>query len=545
MRPTPSTPFWRRYPLFLFGLCLLRADLASAEPQHPGAEVGCRDFRTGSSIAVYAERVTGDGLVHAGWTPDSTRLCMGTGHQYSFALAGDGAGGALVAWVEPRAGGSDIRVQHLAASGLTAGGWPAGGIAACASPRDQYGPRAVTDGQGGAFVAWQDFRNDHGRIYVRRIGADGSFPAGWEDDGINVSTGDSEQSSAVLVPDGAGGAIVVWQDYRDGATRIRAQRLTSAGGIASGWPSDGAVVCVSPHAQRAPVAVSDGAGGAIVVWEENRVASATSLHAARVTPDGHAAAGWSATGVALGVSTDAQVLAAIASDGAGGALVAWCQGQPGEGDIYIQRVTSAGLVASGWPAAGRAICTAPGEQYAPAVLADGAGGAFVAWEDYRASGEGDVYVQRLTGAGALAPGWLENGAVVCDAAGAQFAPLLAGDGAGGAIATWFDARSSAFASFGPARNHPVRQEVAFALEGARPSPARDVLEVSLALPDAAPARLELLDLQGRRLAAREVGDLGAGRHRVTLGPRRLPAGVYWLRLIRLGHALTATAVVLN
>src|SRR5437867_5806894 len=55
-----------------------------------------------------------------------------------------------------------------------------------------------------------------------------------------------------------------------------------------------------------------------------------------------------------------------------------------------------------------------------------------------------------------------------------------------------------------------------ALEGLSPNPATGALNVSFTLPNAAPAMLELLDVSGRRIAAREVGSLGAGFHFVRL-----------------------------
>jgi hypothetical protein len=74
--------------------------------------------------------------------------------------------------------------------------------------------------------------------------------------------------------------------------------------------------------------------------------------------------------------------------------------------------------------------------------------------------------------------------------------------------------------------------VAFALAGARPNPAHgDGLHVAFALPTGAPARLELVDVGGRRVLSREVGSLGAGRHTVNLAEgHRVAAGIYWVQL---------------
>jgi hypothetical protein len=77
-----------------------------------------------------------------------------------------------------------------------------------------------------------------------------------------------------------------------------------------------------------------------------------------------------------------------------------------------------------------------------------------------------------------------------------------------------------------------------------PNPAPGELTVSFSLPDAAPARIELLDLAGRRVASRRVDALGPGRHRIRLSESaRLPAGTYVVRLTQGGRSL-ATKVSL-
>ena len=90
---------------------------------------------------------------------------------------------------------------------------------------------------------------------------------------------------------------------------------------------------------------------------------------------------------------------------------------------------------------------------------------------------------------------------------------------------------------------PLLSGLSLAVRG---NPVRDDLAAAFSLSDASPARLELTDLAGRTIAAREVGALGAGSHVVTLtsGPR-LPPGIYLLRLSRGSRSLTVRAVVLR
>jgi predicted membrane protein len=85
-----------------------------------------------------------------------------------------------------------------------------------------------------------------------------------------------------------------------------------------------------------------------------------------------------------------------------------------------------------------------------------------------------------------------------------------------------------------------------ALAGFTRNPVTTDLRVAFTLPDAAPARLELVDLTGRRLRSMEVGVLGAGPHLVDLGREGAPpAGVYFLRLTHPAGTLTRKAVVMR
>jgi hypothetical protein len=87
----------------------------------------------------------------------------------------------------------------------------------------------------------------------------------------------------------------------------------------------------------------------------------------------------------------------------------------------------------------------------------------------------------------------------------------------------------------------------FTLDAVRPNPTQGgPLTVRFVLPSAARARLELLDIGGRRVAEREVGSLGPGRHAVDLEPpTRLAPGVYFLRLRQGGELRTTRVAVLN
>jgi hypothetical protein len=108
---------------------------------------------------------------------------------------------------------------------------------------------------------------------------------------------------------------------------------------------------------------------------------------------------------------------------------------------------------------------------------------------------------------------------------------------------------SGFALVTPAGTTGVDGElpVSFALEGARPNPAsRSGLHVAFALPTGVAARIELLDVSGRRVRVREVGPLGAGRHTVNLAEgRAVASGLYWVRLTQGTNRQTKRVAVIE
>ena len=497
------------------------------------------DFRVDARVRIYAQRVSSAGAVDPNWSPDPSRLSAGAGHEYAFASIPNGSNATVVAWVEATRSGSGVRATRLEVDGTISSGWPVGGVSLSGAAGYRYGVKATSDGAGGALFTWQDLRSARPRVFAQRVTSSGAIASGWPQDGLAIGGSSADQEVPAIVSDSSGGAFVAWQERQGAIFQVRVLRITSAGAVSSGWPSTGIVPCPSSNQQIAPVVTSDEVGGLLIVWE-SVVQGESKLIAARVTAAGTLSSGWPSSGLALATATGQQRRAVLASDGHAGGLVGWWDTRAGGGDIYAQAFTSGGAIAAGWPAAGAAACTQGSEQLAPALLGSGSD-LFLAWEDFR-GGSTDVYAQRMT-AGAPASGWPANGVALTTDGGEQYAPRLMNDGSGGAIATWFDTRSisgSPVSVPGPSREPQI-----FALFGPWPSPAVRGLRVAFALPDGAPAKLELLDIAGRRIASREVGSLGAGRHLVGFERTHIPAGIYVIRLTRGGRSLTTTASVLR
>jgi hypothetical protein len=149
-------------------------------------------------------------------------------------------------------------------------------------------------------------------------------------------------------------------------------------------------------------------------------------------------AGFIADGTAVCTSSGSQHDHCIAGDGAGGAIVVWADERSGvdNPDIYAQRITLSGGML--WQDNGEPICAAAGYQLSPQIIRDGPGGALIVWEDRR-SGNSDIYGQRIDSNGA--PQWEADGVSICIAAGARISPRIVPDGSGGVIVAWEDRRS--------------------------------------------------------------------------------------------------------
>ncbi|MBI4549058.1 MAG: hypothetical protein HY707_13830, partial [Ignavibacteriae bacterium] len=414
--------------------------------------VGKYQTNDGGTLLAQVPAGDGDGNIDAGefyqfgkvvsaWSTDpniNNAICTAQNHQIIPTITSDGAGGAIITWSDTRSGSSlDIYAQRINASGVVQ--WPADGVAISTAAHSQYAPTIVSDGAGSAIITWYDIRSGITYdIYAQRINASGVVQ--WTVDGVAISTAADDQYNPTIVSDGAGGAIITWLDGRSNITYdIYAQRINASGVVQ--WTADGMAISTAAGDQYFPTIVSDGTGGAIITWSDTRSGSSLDIYAQRINASG--VVQWTADGVAISTAANQQYNPAIVSDGAGGAIITWSDSSTvgANPNIYAQRIGANGAMQ--WTADGVAISTAANGQYAPAIVSDGAGGAIITWSDYRSGLTSDIYAQRINASGVVQ--WTADGMAISTAAGDQYFPTAANDqyystivsdGAGGAIITW-------------------------------------------------------------------------------------------------------------
>lgn len=483
-----------------------------------GAIIAWADNRNGNED-IYAQRINASGAVQ--WTPDGVILCNTVFNQTFPAIVSDGAGGAIVTWQDFRSNTTyDLYAQRINFAGAVQ--WTANGVVVSTSSGHQTLPSMIDDGAGGAIITWQDDRLGNNDIYAQRLNSSGVTQ--WPIAGVPLSNASLEQLNPTLTTDGAGGAIVSWQDARfPSNTDIYARRVDSGGTVL--WTFNGNVICSAVNHQFSPLIVSDGAGGAVITWSDGRVSTAsTDIYAQRINSAGSLQ--WTANGVALCTAANDQFVKMVTTDGAGGVIAAWRDRRSGGFDVYARRIDVTG--AALWTPDGVAICTASDEQGLPAIVADGSGGAVVTWPDNRTPANAfDIYAQRINSAGAVQ--WTGNGVAMCTATRNQSSPAVAEDGAGGAIVAWQDLRNgnenndddAIYAQHVPGDGliptavRSMTPAANLSVGASYPNPFTAETSFDVTLRNESALSIEVFDVAGRRVRAIDLGRVHAGPARLT------------------------------
>ncbi len=300
--------------------------------------------------------------------------------------------------------------------------------------KNQNNLHLVSDDKGGAIFAWEDNRNNassQGDIYAQRMNAAGF--AKWTVNGVPICTNAAHQQEVNITEDGAGGAIITWEDSRAGNTDIYAQKIDSNGNIL--WSPNGVVISSKSNRQKNPKIIHDHFGGAIIVWEDS-VNFYWDIYAQRINNKGMVR--WAANGISICNANNTQANPKIEIDGSGGAIFVWQDKRNNNDyDIYSQHVDSSGALL--WKSNGIGLCTAVNTQNNPKIEPDGNGGAIVGWVDKRNGSHYDIYAQRITGNGQIL--WTADGMTVCSAANNQSAIDIKFLGFNKVVMAWKDARN--------------------------------------------------------------------------------------------------------
>lgn len=343
----------------------------------------------------------------------------------------DDNGGFIVVWKDSRSGNADIYAQRFAFDGTAL--WAAGGVAVNAAAGAQALPVVIADGAGGAIIAWHDDRGANRDIYAQRIGPTGSLL--WSAGGVVICAATGGQNNPVICSDGAGGAIIAWADQRTASTELYAQRVNNAGTVQ--WTANGVLVYThaTKNVQFATDVIdmlADGSGGATISFR----ASGGGVQDVRIQRiDSAGAVQWGADGTLVETFATGFTLgnAVLTKDASTGVIV-----------VYSSAVTSTALLAKRYNAAGvfqwSANIGVASTVKLHKVVSDDAGGAIVILGT-SSGGTQTIKAQRVDGAGALQ--WNAGAPItIVSVVGQTYASALAKDGVGGCVIAWQSATGS-------------------------------------------------------------------------------------------------------
>jgi len=243
-------------------------------------------------------------------------------------------------------------------------------------------PVVVSGFSGGIITTW---RNSVNSVLVKGVKGDGSE---WSAGELSLSNSIKPETNPLAVSDGNEGAIIVWLESGSPDDDVKAVRLNMAGSVV--WEKTAIFSGEKENLKIYP----DGQNGAYIIWEKVNVTGSKGV-IQRVNQDGDFWPG----DVALTNRSSNQINAEITRNAAGIAFVAWQDEDNGAIDIYAQSINLAGNIL--WNDS-TLVTNAPGDQRNPILVADGLGGAIVAWEDFRNGvQQSDIFAQRVNVRGTL------------------------------------------------------------------------------------------------------------------------------------------------
>lgn len=272
------------------------------------------------------------------WGEDGVPVYFGQ-YAHSLHMTGDSSGEVIIVQqnLTQTATNFEVFVQKVSSDGSLP--WGQKGILLYPPWGNAEEVRIINDGSGGAIVAWQVEMKD---IRVQRVDANGNVL--WRQNGVPLELNKVAESpflhTPLLVSDGTGGAIVIWEDLRHGLASIYAQKVDADGNIR--WQPGGEEVCyIKTNSSFWPrTAVSDGSGGAIIACSYKEAeTNKKGLLVQRLDTTGRAV--W---GNGIVVTESDHITHVISSDRQGGAIVAWGSGKSmfKSERSYFQRIDSNG-----------------------------------------------------------------------------------------------------------------------------------------------------------------------------------------------------------
>lgn len=146
---------------------------------------------------------------------------------------------------------------------------------------------------------------------------------------------------------------------------------------------------------------------------------------------------WEANGIPVRQGVHIEWQRTVCPGDNGSAIFVWSDTRNGSRNVFAQKVNSNGNFL--WGTDGAAVTNLPGRQEDPVAIADGSGGAFIAWVEYRFEEEGDIFIQHVDNNGNRLMD--DEGESLVRVDGRHLTINMCTDSSGGVFVTWQDKRN--------------------------------------------------------------------------------------------------------
>lgn len=312
----------------------------------------------------------------AQWSNDpavNTPVCDCPGRQLRPLVTQDGKGGYIFMWEDERNGWRDIYAQRLDSNGFKM--WDSLGVPVAVKPSLKFVGGIISDGEGGAIIAWDDrgdFPTNPTDLYIQRLDSNGNLI--WNSGGVAIANSPASELFGSMVLDINGGVYVSYIELDSGI--VFTHHLDAKGNFLWG----------PPPPRIGGFLIPDNHGGFIAVSGGRRAQRYDSL-AQKV---------WGDTGILYSSRGTSILDSRLIEDSNGGFIVTWLDYDGVFNyDIYAQRVDSLGNRL--WGDEGVLVGSqANNATFSPSIAPDEQGGAIIGWE-YPGSGLG--FVSRISTVG--------------------------------------------------------------------------------------------------------------------------------------------------
>ena len=295
------------------------------------------------------------------------------------------SGEAIFVWSDTRYGMRNIFAHKINQDGELL--WGESGTVVTDLPGRQEDPVSITDGNGGVFIAWVDYRFDEqGDIFFQHLDNNGDILL--DPNGIALAQVEGKQITINMCTDSLGGVFVTWQDKRGGVDDdIYGTHISSDHEIVS--PGTGVAIVTEGGNQNAKTIEYAGNSEAFIAWADFREGANADIYGQRLNISMENL--FQENGIPIAATEEQELKPRATFVENTTSFIAWKEGDENSRVLY-QFVNENGTVFTD----DRSISDNQALQTAPRVKRSNLGEVFVNWKDLRDDPiNGDQYFQKI------------------------------------------------------------------------------------------------------------------------------------------------------